>query len=170
MVIRKEEPKDYAAVYELVKNAFGSAQHADGNEQDLVCALRKSDAYIPELSLVAVIGSEIAGHIMFTRVKIAGSTQLALAPLSVLPKYQRRGIGMTLIQSGHAMARKMGFCYSVVLGSEKYYPKAGYVPAREYGIVSPFPVPYENFMVCRLADDAPEISGTVEYAREFGVE
>lgn len=63
MVIRKEEPKDYAAVYELVKNAFGSAQHADGNEQDLVCALRKSDAYIPELSLVAVIGSEIAGPI-----------------------------------------------------------------------------------------------------------
>ena len=38
MNIRKEKPKDYKAIYEVVRDAFGSAEHADGNEQDLVNA------------------------------------------------------------------------------------------------------------------------------------
>ena len=53
MNIRQETPKDYPEVYQLVKEAFASAEHADGNEQNLVEALRKGDAFLPELSLVA---------------------------------------------------------------------------------------------------------------------
>ena len=50
MLIRKEEPKDYEIVYSVVKDAFDSAEHSDGNEQDLVNALRKGESFIPELA------------------------------------------------------------------------------------------------------------------------
>ena len=67
MVIRKETTKDHAEVYQLIKEAFEMAEHADGSEQDLVYALQKSDAFIADLSLVAEISGEIAGHILFTK-------------------------------------------------------------------------------------------------------
>ena len=62
MLIRKETPKDYEDIYKIVKKAFASAEHADGNEQDLVNALRTSKAYIPDLSLVADADGKIVGH------------------------------------------------------------------------------------------------------------
>lgn len=141
MIIRQEETKDYKAVYRVVKSAFDGAEHSDGNEQDLVNALRNS----------------------------GGSTQLALAPLSVIPGRQRQGIGKALIQEGHRRARELGYRYSVVLGSETYYPQMGYLPAEQYGIQAPFDVPRENFMACQLEKDAPQISGVVQYAKEFGI-
>ena len=92
MLIRKEEPKDYEIVYSVVKDAFDSAEHSDGNEQDLVNALRKGESFIPELSLVAEINGKIVGHILFTRAMVGRDAVLVLAPLSVVPKYQRKGI------------------------------------------------------------------------------
>ena len=170
MNIRKEEPKDYTEIYEVVKAAFGSAEHADGNEQDLVNALREGDAYIPELALVAEEDGKIAGHIMFTKAKVGKEDVLALAPLSILPEYQRKGIGAELIKEGHKIAQQSGYQYSVVLGSEKYYPRFGYVPAATFGIIPPFDVPDENFMAYKIAENAPCIHGIMKYAREFGIE
>lgn len=170
MNIRTETPADYDSVYAVVKAAFGSAEHADGNEQDLVVALRKSESYIPELSLVAEDNGKIVGHILFTKAKVGQATVLALAPLSVLPEYQRKGIGTALIKEGHRIAKDLGYGYSVVLGSENYYPRAGYVPADTFGIAAPFEVPRENFMAYKLSENAPEIYGTMTYAKEFGIE
>ena len=170
MLIRKEEPKDYEIIYSVVKAAFDSAEHADGNEHDLVNALRKGEAFIPDLSLVAETDEKIVGHVMFTKAKVSDDTVLVLAPLSVLPEYQRRGIGMSLIKEGHSIADKLGYEYSIVLGSEKYYPKAGYVPADHFGIKPPFEVSSENFMACKIREDAADICGAVEYAKEFGIE
>ena len=96
MVIRQERPADYEAVYQVVKEAFANAEHTDGHEQDLVAALRKSKSFIPELSLVAVEDDKIAGHILFTRAVVDHTEVLALAPLSVFPAYQGRGIGLSL--------------------------------------------------------------------------
>lgn len=170
MLIRKEEPGDYEIVYSVVKNAFDSAEHSDGKEQDLVNALRKGDAFIPELSLVAEIDGKLVGHIMFTRAKVGENTVLVLAPLSVLPEYQRKGAGISLIREGHKIADKLGYGYSIVLGSPKYYPKTGYLPADRFGVRPPFDVPNENFMVCKIKEDAPDICGTVKYAKEFGID
>lgn len=167
MLIRKEESKDYERIHDVVKNAFESAEHADGNEQSLVEALRKGTSYIPELSLVAEIDGKIAGHIMFTKATVEGSTVLALAPLSVLPEYQRQGVGTALIKEGHRIADELGYAYSVVLGSEKYYPKAGYIPAERFGIKPPFEVPGENFMAYKLKKATPDICGVLQYAKEF---
>lgn len=169
MMIRQEICDDYEAVYALIKQAFDGAEHADGNEQDLVNALRESKSFVPELSLVAVIDGEIAGHILFTEAWVEKQAVLALAPLSVLPKYQRQGVGIALIQKGHELARRLGYGYSVVLGSEEYYPKAGYDSASRFGIKAPFDVPDKNFMACKLNENAAPVSGIMKYADEFGI-
>lgn len=170
MEIRKEESKDYAEIYEVVKSAFNSAELADGNEQNLVNELRTSASYIPQLSLVAEENGKIIGHIMFTKAKAGTVDVLALAPLSVLPEYQKKGVGTALIKEGHSIARQLGYRYSVVLGSEKYYPRFGYVPASLFGIISPFDVPDENFMAFNIKQEDTCIHGVMKYAKEFGIE
>ncbi|MFG6342895.1 MAG: N-acetyltransferase [Lachnospiraceae bacterium] len=169
MTIRTEQQTDYESVYQVIKNAFETAEHSDGNEQDLVNALRQSSAFIPELSLVSEINEKIVGHIMFTKLQIGAHTALALAPLSVLPQYQRQGIGTSLILEGHKIAQALSYSYSVVLGSEDYYPRVGYLPAEKFGIQPCFEVPSKNFMAYKLCENTPIISGIVKYAQEFGI-
>lgn len=171
MILRTEQPEDYQTVYDVVKRAFSSAQSSDGNEQDLVNALRKSSAFLPQLSLVAEVDGKVVGHILFTKVRIGNDVEaLALAPLSVLPEYQKQGIGTALIHQGHAVAKELGYHYSIVLGSEDYYPRFGYLPAEAFGIRPPFAVPSKNFMACKISENAPAVLGVVKYAKEFGIE
>lgn len=169
MTIRQEEQRDYEEVYQLVKKAFETAEESDGTEQDLVTALRNSESFVPELSLVAVEDGKIIGHILFSKIMIGGREELALAPLSVHPKWQKKGIGLALMAKGHEAAGKLGYDYAVVLGHVEYYPKAGYVPAGRYGIKAPFDVPDENFMAVRLNDKAENLNGTVQYDKAFGI-
>lgn len=167
--IRQENKNDYKEVYNVVKIAFETPEHSDGNEHDLVTALRNSNNFIPQLSLVAIKNNKIVGHILFTKIKIGEYEEIALAPLAVLPQYQRKGIGRKLIEEGHKIAKELGYHYSIVLGSENYYPKFSYIPAIQYGIKAPLEVPNENFMAIKLNDTDVEIKGTVEYAKEFGI-
>ncbi|SFD25485.1 GNAT family N-acetyltransferase [Clostridium uliginosum] len=169
MLIRQEDSKDFNEVYSVVKTAFATAEHKDGNEQDLVVALRNSDAFVPELSLVAEIDDKIVGHIMFTDAKVGMSTVLVVAPLSVLPEYQKQGVGSALIKEGHRIAKKLGYKYSNLLGSEKYYPRFGYIPAEQLGIETPDGIPPVNFMAIKLQENAEPINGTIKYAKEFGL-
>lgn len=120
--IRQENENDHTSVYTLVKEAFAKADHSDGDEQNLVNRLRKSEAFVPALSLVAEVDDEIVGHIMFTKIRIGNSDTLVLglAPLSVLPKVQKNGIGGKLIEVGHQIAKDLGYVYSSVLGTVSY--------------------------------------------------
>ena len=68
ITIRKENVDDYEAVYNVIKTAFETAEHSDGNEQDLVVVLRKSNNFIPKLSLVAIDNDKIVGYILFTSI------------------------------------------------------------------------------------------------------
>ncbi len=166
--IRQENKNDYEEIYSVVKTAFETAEHSDGNEQDLVVALRNSDSFIPELSLVAIKDDKIVGYILFTKIEIGNCEELALATLAVLPEYQKQGIGSKLVQQGHKIAKELGYHYSIVLGSETYYPKFGYVPAIQYGIKAPFEVSNENFMAIKLNYTDIEINGVIvdEYYKE----
>lgn len=167
--IRQENKNDYEEVYNVIKKAFETAEHSDGNEHNLVVSLRNSSSFIPELSLVAIQDKKIVVHILFTKIKIGNNEELALAPIAVLPEYQKQGIGSKLIKEGNNIAKKLGYHYSIVLGSENYYPKFGYIPAIQFGIYAPFDVPSKNFMAIKLNEPDDKINGVVKYAKEFGI-
>ena len=153
----------------LITKAFTEAEHSDGNEAELVRNLRRSHAFIPQLSLVAEVNGTVAGHIMFTKIGIGNGQGIALAPLAVLPQYQRQGIGAALIAHGHNVARGMGIAVSVVLGSPDYYQRHGYVKASDFGILAPVKGAEKFYMACPLACDVPIPQGVVVYDNAFGL-
>lgn len=168
LTIRPEVPGDFPAVARVHGRAF------DGeDEARLVDALRRSDAFVPGLSLVAAERAEVVGHILFTRIciKDGGVTReaLALAPLAVLPERQRRAIGSALVERGLAECRRLGHRIVIVLGHPEYYPRFGFTPAGERGLRGPFPVRPEAFMVLGLVPGALDgVRGEIEYPPEFG--
>ena len=170
--IRQEENDDFKEVFSLIEKAFKTEQFSDHKEQFLVERLRKSEVFIPEISMVAEIDEKIVGHILVIKLKIKNKTNefdsLALAPVSVLPEYQNKGIGGKLIMEAHKKAKELGHKSIVLLGHEKYYPRFGYEQADKYGIELPFEVPKENCMVIELIENGLNgVSGTVEYPKEF---
>lgn len=168
MEIRQANTSDMSEIYELVKVSFESAEQSDGSEHDLVIALSKGSAFVPELSLVAEVDGEIVGYILFTEIQIGDHREVALAPLAVKPDKQQQGIGKELIRAGHSIAKDLGYHASVVLGSDLYYGRFGYVPADNYGIKAPFDVESKYFMFYPLSN-IKSIQGVVKYAPEFGI-
>lgn len=141
LLIRQEDREDFGSVYEVNKLAFGRE-----NEAKLVDLLRSSDAFIPELSVVAVSDNKIIGHILFTKIKIVSNNNeetgsLALAPMAVTPEFQHKGIGGQLIQFGLAKAKALQHKSVIVLGHKHYYPKFGFTPTDKWNIKSPYNVP-----------------------------
>ncbi len=172
ITIRKEKTEDYKAVFKLIKEAFESEKMSDHKEHLLVERLRNSKAFIPELSLVAETKDKIVGHILLTKLKIKNDQSefesLALAPVSILPEYQNKGIGGRLITEAHNKAKALGYKSIVLLGHENYYPRFDYKQAYNYGIEFPFDVPKENCMVVELVEGGLNgVKGKVEYPKEF---
>lgn len=170
--IREELKSDYEVVEKLTEEAFKNAEHSDGSEHLLVKRLRSSDSFIEELSLVAECDGKIVGHCLLTKGKIKSGDKyfetLALAPVSVSPKYQNKAIGSKLIEKALEKARKLGYGSVIVLGHDKYYPRFGFRPASSYEITAPFEVPNEAFMAIELTKGAlSEVSGVMVYAKEF---
>lgn len=176
ITIRQEEEKDHPKVFQLIEEAFKNIEYSDHQEHFLVEKLRKSEAFIPELSLVAENESgEIVGHILFTKLKIISDSEvfgsLALAPVSVKPEFQQQGIGKQLINFGHHKAKELGFESVILIGHETYYPKFGYKKTSNFGISFPFDIPEENGMALELTENSlKNIKGTVKYPREFGID
>ncbi|MDQ8013963.1 MAG: N-acetyltransferase [Flavobacterium nitrogenifigens] len=172
IILRQENKNDFESVFHLIEKAFEKEEYSDHKEQFLVERLRKSDAFIPELSIVAEIDNEIVGHILFTKLQIKNESEtfpsLALAPVSVLPEFQGKGIGSKLILHGHEIAKSLGYKSVILLGHQDYYPRFGYELCKKYKIKMPFDVPAENCMVIALVEDGLKgISGEVVYPSAF---
>ncbi|KAF2331614.1 GNAT family N-acetyltransferase [Flavobacterium nitrogenifigens] len=172
IILRQENKNDFESVFHLIEKAFEKEEYSDHKEQFLVERLRKSDAFIPELSIVAEIDNKIVGHILFTKLEIKSESQifqsLALAPVSVLPEFQGKGIGSKLILHGHEIAKGLGYKSVILLGHQDYYPRFGYELCEKYNIKMPFDVPAENCMVIALVEDGLKgISGEVVYPSAF---
>ncbi|MDQ6469169.1 N-acetyltransferase [Flavobacterium sp. LHD-80] len=170
--LRQEKKDDFESVFQLIEKAFEKEEYSDHKEQFLVENLRKSEAFIPELSIVAEVENKIVGHILFTKLEIKNETQtfpsLALAPVSVLPEFQGKGIGSKLILHGHKVAEELGYKSVILLGHQDYYPRFGYELCEKYNIKMPFDVPAENCMVIALAKDGlKDVSGEVVYPKAF---
>ena len=172
VTIRQEESGDVDAISDLIVRAYADVPYSDHTEQVMVERLRSSTAFVPDLSLVAQIDSEFVGHLLLTRVEIRNCGEsvpsLALAPLSVVPEYQRRGVGSLLVNAGHDRAAKLGFHSIILVGLPGYYWRFGYEPLQRYGITVPFTVPDDQRMVRRLSPDAlKNVRGMVQYPREW---
>ena len=162
-MVRPAEPEDAAGIRAVHLAAFPSPLEAD-----LVEALaREGDAVV---SLVAERQSEIAGHVLLSRMQVAGDGRdlraLGLGPIGVLPGFQGGGIGGALVEAAIVIARATGEELIFVLGEPEYYARFGF----SAGAAGPFASPYAGpwFLALPLRPDyvAPA-RGTAAYARAF---
>ncbi len=164
-VIRPEEPADADAIHRVHARAFPTPAEAE-----LVRALRAAGAI--ELGLVAELGGQVVGHIVFSAVTIETpgaskpSRGLGLAPVAVLGTAQKKGLGRALISTGLDRARAAGHRLCVVLGDPAYYGRFGFVPAHTLGLWCTFEVPREAFQALELVKGASP-SGLVKYRPEL---
>jgi putative acetyltransferase len=166
MLIRPETAADADEIAAVVEAAFGRAQEAE-----FVAAVRTSDRFVLELSLVAAVDGSVAGHVLLSFVDLEPSARqvLVLAPLAVSPPQQGRGIGSALVREALARADAAGEPVVVVLGHPGYYPRFGFEPARALGIDPPHDWPDEAWMAARLAAYDDSVRGRVEYPPAFAV-
>jgi len=156
---------DADAVRAVTTAAFGQP-----DEARIVDRLReRAQVY---LGLVGTDGDAVVGHILFTSVTLRGDeslhTVMALAPMSVLPARQRRGVGSALVRAGLAACRGAGHDVVIVVGHPAYYPRFGFVRARPLGLTSEPAFPDEAFMVAELTPRALRgRRGVVVYGEEF---
>ena len=168
--IREERPEDIKEIRKVNQEAFTQA-FGQAPEADFVDRLRENNPRL--LSIVAVNGDNaVVGHILFSPVRIQGDRiveGMGLAPMAVLPKHQRQGIGTRMVQAGIEMLKNQGRPFIIVLGHPEYYPRFGFERASHKGIRSQWEgVPDEAFMIMILDEKAMEgISGIARYRSEF---
>ncbi len=139
LILRREQPEDYRAVEELTREAFWN-QHGPGcDEHYLLHMMRTADCFIPELSVVAEAEGTIAGHIAYTKAILLadnGKSQdvISFGPLSVLPRFQGRGVGGALIEFTKSAAKEMGYQAILIYGDPQYYGRFGFAAAESFHI------------------------------------
>ena len=69
-----------------------------------------------------------------------------------------------------ALAKELGYDFSVVLGYPEYYSKSGYIPASRYGIKAPFIVDDKYFMALCLTNNPFPLNGVMKYDDAFNIE
>lgn len=162
---RTETGRDVAAVHEVNAAAFEGPAEAE-----LVDALRADPAWLPGLSWVAEgPGGQVIGHALLTRCHIGEADAVALAPVAVLPAFQKQGVGDAVVRAGLDAARDQGERLAVVLGHPEYYPRFGFVRASSLGIKAAFEYPDEALMALVLDGASTAPAGTVRYPAPFGV-
>jgi predicted N-acetyltransferase YhbS len=174
MIIRRERPADRHAVHQVHLAAFAidpvtGVLRAPGliPEAPLVDELREDEGFLPHLSLVAVDGDRIVGHVIATRAWLEplGTPVLGLGPLGVHPDVQGRGIGTVLVHALLAVAEAAEEPLVALLGSARYYGRFGFVRSTDLGITPPDVTWGEYFQARRLLPGMAE--GLFRYAAPF---
>ncbi len=126
MIIRKETASDIEAITEDTIAAFSTLPISQHTEQFIIKALRAAQALT--ISLVAEMDGRVVGHIAFSPVTISDGAVgwYGLGPLSVLPKYQKIGIGKSLVNAGLSLLRNLGGQGCVLVGDPNYYKRFGF--------------------------------------------
>jgi putative acetyltransferase len=165
-MIRDEATQDAPAIRVVLEAAFGQPLEAD-----LVAALRAGCD--DRISLVALDGERIVGHILFTPATIETADGVVsgygLAPMAVLPEFQRQGIGASLIRAGLERLRESGCPFVIVVGHPEYYPRFGFVRASAHGVRCQWEgIPDDAVMLLVLQPAiAARLAGIAKYRPEF---
>jgi putative acetyltransferase len=174
VIVRRERPADHRAVRALHVAAFtvdpvsGALRTQDDVvEARLVDELREDAGFLPHLSLVAVDGDDVVGHVIATRgwLEPLGSPALGLGPLGVQPDLQGRGIGAVLVHALLAVAEACEEPVVALLGSPGYYGRFGFVRSTDLGITPPDPSWGDYFQARRPVPGMAE--GRFRYAAPF---
>lgn len=165
ITFREETRNDIETITEVTAAAFESMEISDHTEQYIIEALRSAKALI--LSLVAEVDGKVVGHIAFSPVIISDGTRewYGLGPVSVLPSYQRMGIGKALIWEGLSRLQALGAKGCCLVGHPAYYPKFGFINTPNLGCEG---VPPEVFFALSFDDIYPQ--GTVTFHEGFGAQ
>lgn len=139
ILIRNETENDYRVVEEVTREAFWNLYTPGCTEHYLVHRMRNHSDFLKELDFVAEYDGKIVGNILYTRawlVDESGSEMeiVSFGPISVLPEYQRKGIGSALIQHSKNLALKMGVKAIVILGDPHNYCKHGFKSSKDCNI------------------------------------
>ena len=168
MIIRPETAADHDAIRRVNDEAFG-----DPIDAKLVDAIRVSDRFLPELTLVAVSEGQTRGHIISSYVDVEPGARrvLQVGPLAVVPSHQGRGIGTALMQETIRIADELGEPLLLIEGSPKYYGRFGFTRADAVGIEPPLEARGpQHFMIRPLASYDPAFRGRAIYPLEtFGI-
>lgn len=154
-IIRPERETEHRTVETLIRDAFWDVYHPGCTEHLILHRLRKSPEFLPQLSLVALDGDQMIGHIAASRAKVIDTggqvhEVLCLAPLSVHPDRQKQGLGGQLIRAVELKARELGFNALVLFGHPAYYSRFGFRPTREWGITLPGGDTMDEMMLLEL--------------------
>lgn len=169
--IRAEQSGDEGSIRQVVADAFDATLEAD-----LVEAIRRSENYIPELSLVAMLDGRIVGHVMVSYTELHEGDNVhrvaQLAPLAVDPTVQRIGIGSKLVREVAKLADERGEPMLILEGDPRYYGRLGFEHSAPLGITFDLPswAPPQAAQVLRLSSYDPSVRGQVVYPPAFDVD
>ena len=121
--------------------------------------MRDCPAFVPELDVVAVCDGKIVGNVVYMKSVIRADNGnsyevLSLGPISVLPEYQRKGIGVRMIEYTRDIARRMGFAAILLCGDPDYYSRQGFLSAETFGIRTEDDMYADALQVCPLSERA----------------
>ena len=170
--IRPTAENDFDDIWEVEKRAFGENSIAK-----LTAELLKDKSAEPYISLLAFENDKAIGHILFTKCSINDIKNCPLmhilAPLAVIPEYQKQGIGGMLIKKGLELLQDINSEIVFVLGHIEYYPKYGFIPnAERLGYPAPYPIPTkvaDAWMVQSLTSKGLDNFGQVICAKAMDV-
>ena len=162
MILRKETAADVEAITEVTTAAFRNHPISKHTEQFIIKALRDANALT--ISLVAEIDGRLVGHIAFSPVIISDGTKdwYGLGPVSVLPDYQKQGIGKSLINEGLSLLKDMGGKGCALVGDPNYYKRFGF---KNYPKLIHDGVPQEVFLALPFSEEVPQ--GTIVFHEGF---
>jgi len=151
--VRPEQAGDKQTIYDLTERAFAPMPYSDGDEQDLINALR--DAGALEISLVAERENQIVGHVAFSPAfpDDGASGWYALGPVSVEPGLQNQGVGSLLIRQGLGMLKDCEAAGCILVGNPDYYKRF------DFEVVSdscPDGQPAEYYQMIWFGDERPQ--------------
>jgi len=169
MRVLPEREQDQPLIRLVHLDAFRRPESPDDEppEVALVEQLRTSDAWIPGLSLVAVTGSKVIGHVCTTRGLVDEEPVLALGPIGVLVAHQGRGVGSALVRETLRLSEVLGEVLIGLLGSNAYYGRFGFEPSNRHGIDPTDSGWGHHFQVKLLGRQRGSITGTFHYPPPF---